>query len=53
MMTMVRELAARFSSRGAIRWNSLSQLTQRLTSYPVFSTLSTSVHSLQVKDPIP
>lgn len=41
MMTMARELTARFSSRVAIRRNSLSQLMQRLTSYLLFSTLST------------
>ncbi len=41
MMTMTRELTARFSSRVAIRRNSLSQLMQRLTSYLLFSTLST------------
>jgi hypothetical protein len=41
MMTMARELTARFSSRVATRRNSLSQLMQRLTSYLLFSTLST------------
>ncbi len=41
MIIMARDLTARFSSRGAIRRYNLSQLMRRLTSYLLFSTLST------------